>query len=94
MLINKRENVDTKHYSDPKAFIEIWSDVSDTQKNIDDYSPGKKWKVFLVFGGIIANVVINKKLNEMVAKVFVRGRKLNVSFVSHNHTLWCQGMLD
>ena len=49
-------------------------------KNIDEYNPGKKRKV-LVFDDMIADMINNKKLNPIVTKSFIRGRKLNISIV-------------
>ena len=35
----------------------------------------------MVFDYMIANMINNKKLNSVVAELFVRGRKLNISLV-------------
>ena len=50
-------------------------------KNIDEYNLGKKRKTLIVFDGIIADMINNKKLNSVVTKLFIRDRKLNISFV-------------
>ena len=41
-LINKRESIGLKHFTDPKAFIEYSNNMQDVYKNIDEYNPGKK----------------------------------------------------
>ena len=41
----------------------------------------KKRKILIVFDDIIAYMFSNKKLNPIVNKLFIRGRKLNISFV-------------
>ena len=41
----------------------------------------KKRKILIVFDYIIAYMFSNKKLNPIVNKLFIRGRKLNISFV-------------
>ena len=41
----------------------------------------KKRKMLIVFDDIIAYMFSNKKLNPIVNKLFIRGRKLNISFV-------------
>ena len=45
-------------------------------KNIEEYNPGKKGKVLIVFDDMIADMINNKKLNSIVTELFIRGRKL------------------
>ena len=80
-LINKRERVGVDHFNDPKAFIEYSNYMQDIYKNIEDYNPGKKHKVLIVFDDMIADMINNKKLNAVEAELFIRGRKLNISIV-------------
>ena len=35
----------------------------------------------MLFGGMIADMNSNKKLNQIIAELFVRGRKVNISTV-------------
>ena len=53
----------------------------DVYKNIEDYNPGKKRKVLIVFDDKITDMINNKKLNPIVTELFTRGRKLNISIV-------------
>ena len=55
--------------------------MDDIYKNIEEYNPGNEPKTLIVFHDMIADVLNNKKLNPIVTKLFVRGRKLNVSLV-------------
>ena len=55
--------------------------MQDVYKNIEKYNLGKKRKVLLVFDDMIADIINNKKLNPVVAELFIRGRKLNISIV-------------
>ena len=80
-LINKRERIGLKHFKGPKAFTEYSNDMKDVYKNIDEYNPGKKYDVLIVFDNMIADIINNKKPNSIVAELFIRDRKLNVSFV-------------
>ena len=80
-LINKREGVGINHFKDPKAFIEYSSDMQDVYKNTDDYNPDKENEILIVFDDMIADMIQNKKLNSVVTKLFIRGRKLNISLV-------------
>ena len=79
-LINRREKVGVDHLNDSKAFMEYSNDMPDVYKNIEDYNPGKKRKVLIVFD-MIADMINNKKLNPTVTELFIRDRKLNISIV-------------
>ena len=53
--------------------------MHDVYKNIEDYNPDKDNKNLIVFDDMIAYMINNKKLNLIVTKLFIRGRKLNIS---------------
>ena len=80
-LINKCEKVGLDHFNDPGAFIEYSNDMQDVHRNIEDYNPGKKRKILIVFDEVIADMINNKKLNPVVTELFIRSRKLNISIV-------------
>ena len=80
-LINKREKVELDHLDDHKAFMEYSNDMYDVYRNIEDYNPGKKRKVLIVFDDMIADMINNNKLDSIVTELFIRGRKLNISIV-------------
>ena len=48
-LINKLEKVGLDHFKDPEAFMEYSNDMKDVYKNIENYNPGKKRKILIVF---------------------------------------------
>ena len=79
-LINKSEGVGINRLNDTKAFIEYSSDIH-VYKNINYYNPVKKSKILIVFDDMVADMIQNKKLNAIVTKFFITGRKLNISFV-------------
>ena len=60
-LINKRQQVRLDHFKDSKAFMEYSNDMQDVYKNIQDYNPGKKRKILVVFDDMIADMINNKK---------------------------------
>ena len=62
-----------------KNFIEYSNDMQNVYKNIDEYNPGKKRKILIVFDDMIADMINNKKLNSIVTELFIRRRKLNIS---------------
>ena len=80
-LINKREKVGLDYFNDPKAFIEYSNNMQGVYKNIEDYNPGKKRKMLIVFDEMIADMINNRKLNPVVAELLIRGRKLNILIV-------------
>ena len=63
-----------------KAFIEYSNDIDDIYKNIEEYNLNKKRKI-IIFDDMIADMLNNKKLNPIVTELFIRGRKLIISFV-------------
>ena len=67
LLINKREKVDLKHYNDPKVFMEYSNDMQDAYKNIEEYNPGKKREVVIVFN----DDVLMKRLNEKFINLII-----------------------
>ena len=48
---------------------------------IEEYNPGKKCKVLMIFDDMIASMINNKNLNPIVTELFIRGRKVNISIV-------------
>ena len=45
----------------------------------DVYNPDKENEILMVFDDMIADMIHNTKLNSVVTKLFIRGRKLNIS---------------
>ena len=56
--------------------------MNDINKNIEEYNPNRKRKLLIVFDDMIADILSNKKRNPIVTQLFIRERKLNISFVS------------
>ena len=61
--------------------MENSNDMQDVYKNIEDYNPGKKRKILIVFDDMIADMINNKKLNPEVTELFIRGRNPNISII-------------
>ena len=55
--------------------------MDDSYENIKECNPNKKRKILIVFDDMIDDTSTNKKLNPIVTELFIRGRKLNISFV-------------
>ena len=80
-LIKIREKVGLKRFNDPRAFIEYSNDMHSVYKNIKYYNPDKENKTLIVFDGMIADMIQNKKLNSILTKLFIRRRKWNICLV-------------
>ena len=50
-------------------------------QNIDNYKPGRKRNILIVFNGMIADAITNKKFQAIIEELFIRCRKLNISLV-------------
>ena len=81
MLINSRESTGLKYLNDSKAFTEYSNDMDGIYKNIEEHNPNKKQKILNVFDDMIVDMLIRKKLNPIITKLFIRGRKLYISLV-------------
>ena len=94
-LISKIESTGLKHFNDSKAFIKNSNDIQNVDKNIKEYNRDKERKILIVFDDMIPDMINNKRLNSIIGELFIRDRKLNISFVLlHNHILRFQKMLD
>ena len=60
--------------------------MDDIYRNIKEYNINKKRKTLIVFDDMIADMLSNKNLNPIVAELFIRGRKLNISLVLMTQT--------
>ena len=78
--------------------IEYSNDMDGIYKNIGEMNLNKKHKILLVFDDTIADMLSNKRLNRIVAELFIRDRQLNISLVfitqsyfavSQNQTKFC-----
>ena len=80
-MINKQESTVLRHLNDSKAFIEYSNDMDDIYENIEEYNPNKKRKILIAIDDVIADMLSNKKCNPIVTELFIRGRKLKISYV-------------
>ena len=55
--------------------------MDDIYKNINESNPSKNRKILIVSDDMIADMVINKKLNPLVTELFIRRGKLNIYLV-------------
>ena len=85
LLINKQESTDPEDLINTKSFIEYSNNVNNIHKNIEEYNPNKRRQILIVFSmiGLLICLVI-KKLNSIVAELFIRGRKLKIYLVCYH----------
>ena len=55
--------------------------MQDVYGSIEEYYPGKKRKILIAFDDMIADMIINKKLNAVSTELFIRDRELDISIV-------------
>ena len=63
-----------------KFFSGRLKDMDDIIESIDNYNLNKTHKILIVFD-MIADLYGNKKFQQIVTEFFIKGRKLNISFV-------------
>ena len=80
-MIKKREDVGIKHVNNSNAFIECSNTMDDVYENIHDYNPNRRRKILIAFDDMIADIMTDKKFQAIIKKLFIRCRKLNISFV-------------
>ena len=62
----------------------------DIYENIERYNLNKKGKTLIVFVDVIADIIINKKLNPIVTEFIIRGRSLIfLLFLLHTLAFCC-----
>ena len=55
--------------------------MQDIFRNVEEFNPDRKLNVLIIFDDMIDDMISNKKLNQIVTDLFIRGRKLNMSTV-------------
>ena len=76
----KYEDAEIKHLNNPNAFIECSNTMYDVCENINDYNATRKGKKLIVFDEMIADIMTNKNVQAIIKELFIRCRKLNISF--------------
>ena len=79
-MIDKREKPGLKNLNDRNAFIEHSNTMDDILDNIEDCNKKRKRKVLIVFDDMISHVMPDKKAQQVLKELFIRCRKLNISF--------------
>ena len=59
--------------------------MNDTYENIEEYNSNKERKTLVLFDDMITDMPNNKKLDPVATELFIRGRKLNISFITQSH---------
>ena len=81
ILIKKHKDAGIKHLNDPNAFIKCSHMMDNVYENIHYYNLNRKRKILIVFDGMIMDIMTNKKIQSIIKELFIRCRKLKISFV-------------
>ena len=81
LLIKRKTSAGLKQLNDSKAFIEYSNDMDDIYKYIEEHNPNQKRKILNILCALISDMLSNKILNPILTKLFIRGRKLNISLI-------------
>ena len=54
--------------------------MDDVYNNVNDYNASRKRKKIIIFDEMIADIMTNKKFKTIIKELFIRCRKLNISF--------------
>ena len=55
--------------------------MDDIHKNVEEYQQNERWKILIISDGMIVDMLSNKNLKQIVTELFIRERKLNISFI-------------
>ena len=55
--------------------------MDDVYENINDNNPDRRRKILIVFDGMIADIMTNKKWQAIIKELFIRCREINISLV-------------
>ena len=70
-----------RHFSDARVFIECLNDIEYINAITDEYNTNKQVKILIVFDDKIVDMPGNKKLQLIITKLLIRGRKLSISLI-------------
>ena len=55
--------------------------MDDVYQKIDDYNPSREIKILIVFDDMIADIMTNKKIRDIIKELFIRCIKVSISLV-------------
>ena len=79
LLFKERKKVGIENLKSPKALIDYSQTIDDVYEHLEDYNPTKKKGMLIGFYDVISGIESNKNLRPKVTKLFLRGKKLNIS---------------
>ena len=69
--------------------------MQDVYKNTEEYNPGRKCNVLIVFEDLIVDIISSKKPYQIVTEIFIREKKNILQlFLLHNLISQYQKMLE
>ena len=61
--------------------MEYSNNMDDIYKNIEEYKSNQKRKILIVCDYLFSDMLYNEKPNPILTELFIRGRKLSISYV-------------
>ena len=71
-LIKKYENVGTKYFNNPNAFIECSNTMDNVYESIDDYGSKLERKIVIAVDDMIADIMAGTRFQAIIKELFIR----------------------
>ena len=81
VLIKKHKDAGIKHLNNSNAFIKCSNSMDDVYEIIYNYNLSRKRKILIIFEGMIADIMTNRKFQAIIKELFIECRKFNISLV-------------
>ena len=81
VLIKKHKDAGIKHLNDSNAFIKYSNSMDDVYEIICNHNLSRKRKILIIFEGMIADIMTNRKFQAIIKELFIECRKFNISLV-------------
>ena len=62
--------------------MEYLNDADDVYKNIEEYNRIKEPKILIEFDDMIANMLINEKVNPTITELIIRTKRISLVFIT------------
>ena len=62
--------------------MEYLNDADDVYKNIEEYNRIKEPKILIEFDDMIANMLINEKVNPTITELIIRTKRISLVFTT------------
>ena len=80
-MIEKHVDAGIKHLNDSNTFIVCSDTMDNVYEDINNYNPNRDKQFLILFDGMIADIMTNKRFQAIIIELFIRCRKSNNSLV-------------